>query len=297
MLKMTIAAGAALLLATGHGASAQDAPDADPSATPSQKQPRPPLVDDLPDNVDDYAAPRDNTTPPSVLAIFAHPDDEITVSPVLSRIAREGGTVTIVFATSGDAGPGSSGFEPGQALANLREREALCAALALGLDDPLFWKLGDGTLSTMARAPDSPARQLAGRITDIIAITRPEVIMTWGPDGGYGHADHRMVSAAVTQVVQQMGHDRPELLYTAIPDGSGSELGGFEGWATIHPSLVTDRLRYTPLDLQNASSALDCYESQFSDEIRASLIPMLHESVWRGAVFFRLAFPHTVEPS
>ena len=61
--------------------------------------------------------------PPSILAILAHPDDELTFAPVLARVAREGGEVTIVFATSGDVGPGVSGMQPGAALAALREGE------------------------------------------------------------------------------------------------------------------------------------------------------------------------------
>ncbi|WP_337661310.1 PIG-L family deacetylase [Erythrobacter sp. Alg231-14] len=232
--------------------------------------------------------------PPAILVILAHPDDEITMAPALSRIARHGGEVTVVFATSGDAGPGVSDMDPGQELAQLRENEARCAAFALGLPEPLFWQLGDGALSTMARAPDSAAKALAERVARIVDEVEPDTIMTWGPDGGYGHADHRMVSAIVTEIVQKLDLDRPSLLYTAFPDDGQSGPPGFENWTTIHRSLITDRIRYEETDLNATRSAIDCYESQFGGQARAALPDILHQQLWQGTVYFRLAFvtPH-----
>jgi len=227
---------------------------------------------------------------PSVLAILAHPDDEITIAPVLARIARDGGEVTVIFATSGDAGPGVSGLEPGRELGALREDEARCAAFALGLPEPIFWQLGDGALADMARDPDSPARDMSARIASIIDLQKPRIIMTWGPDGGYGHADHRMVSNAVTQIVQAMGADRPDLLYTAVPAGDRADLPGFENWAVSDPALITDRLRYQLADLEATRFAIDCYQSQFDETARAYLPDVLHQNLWQGMVYFRLAF-------
>ena len=229
---------------------------------------------------------------PSVLAILSHPDDELIMAPVLARIARERGEVTLVFATSGDAGPGNSGLEQGSKLAELRESEARCSAFALGLEEPIFWRFGDGALANEARNPSELMSDMGERIAGLIALQEPTVVMTWGPDGGYGHTDHRITSNAVTQVVQAMGPERPELLYAAFP-GQVSEDGaipGFEGWARTHPSLVTDQIAYQVPDLNAAIAAVNCYESQFSDAARRVLAGTLHERVWRGKVPFRLAF-------
>lgn len=246
----------------------------------------------LPDGV---GTPSHTTTqraaPPSVLAILAHPDDEITIAPVLARIAREGGTVTIAFATSGDAGPGVSDMEPGDELAALRENEARCAAFALGLPEPLFWQLGDGALATFAHHPESAAVRLRANIATLIAETEPRVVMTWGPDGGYGHADHRMVSNAVTEVVQSM-RKRPDLLYPALPAGEDTP-NELSDWARTHPSLVTDRIRYDFLDLETTRIAVDCYQTQFDEQARSYLPDLLHRGVWNGQVHFRMAFPAT----
>ncbi|UAB78658.1 PIG-L family deacetylase [Erythrobacter sp. SCSIO 43205] len=239
--------------------------------------------------------PRAGTGAPSVLAIVAHPDDELVFAPALARIAREGGEVTLVFATSGDQGPGVSGLEPGDALADLREDEARCSAFALGLEEPIYWRLGDGTLATQARNTQTAMRDMGERIAGLIALHDPSVIMTWGPDGGYGHADHRITSSAVTQIVQAMGPDRPDLLYAAFPLSEGGEDDsdappGFEGWARTHPSLITDRIAYEPFDLDAAMAAVNCYESQFDGAARQALAGTLHQQVWRGKVAFRLAF-------
>lgn len=227
---------------------------------------------------------------PAIMVILAHPDDEITLAPILARAASDGAKVTLVFATSGNAGPGSSGLEPGEQLAKLREDEARCASFAMGLSEPTFWRLDDGKLGETPRAEGSRARQAIAKIDEVIAQEKPRVVMTWGPDGGYGHADHRMVSSLVTQVVQGMEDDRPDLLYWALPSGSRPELPEFEAWATTDPDLVTDRLRYRDVDLEAARAAIGCYASQFSDEVREALPGLLHSQIWRGAVHFRLAF-------
>ncbi|MEM6908099.1 MAG: PIG-L family deacetylase [Pseudomonadota bacterium] len=228
---------------------------------------------------------------PSVLVLLAHPDDEILFAPALARIAREGGEVTLAFATSGDADPGLSTLEPGRDLAQLREAEARCAAFALAIDKPVFWQLGEGTLSAEASEPSSTARALVANIASAITRVRPRVVMTWGPDGGSGDDDHRMVSAAATQVVQALGADRPELIYLAARGTSPPAFPGFEDWAMVNPALITDRIGYEAIDLDAARGALACYESRFDEVARAGLIDALETHLWRGLVHFRLAFP------
>lgn len=272
----------------GSGASDDDIVIVTPDMVPGGAPFRPGELAVFPDG----AAAAQRPAPPSVLAILAHPDDEITIAPVLARIAREGGSVTLAFATSGDAGPGVSDMEPGEALAAVREDEARCSAFALGLPEPIFWQLGDGQLASLAHHPGSATIRLRSNVAALIAELDPRVVMTWGPDGGYGHADHRTVSNVVTEVVQRLGEGRPELLYSALPasEDSPTELAD---WAKTHPSLVTDRIRYDFVDLEAARIAVDCHQTQFDAQARAYLPDLLHRGVWQGQVHFRLAFPAT----
>ena len=229
---------------------------------------------------------------PSVLAIFAHPDDEVTVGPLLARVTRGGGEVTLIYATSGDQGPGVSSMERGAALAKHREGEARCAATALGARTVVFLQHGDGTLGENAHHPGSSAEKLLADVTTLIREAKPNVVVTWGPDGGYGHADHRMVSAIVTQVVLSMPDEtRPVLFYPAIIDGTLPPVEELQRWATVARDLVSSDVPYEQEDLEAAAKALDCHASQFDAQTRAGLVPLFDQSIWRGKVHLRNGAP------
>jgi LmbE family N-acetylglucosaminyl deacetylase len=146
-------------------------------------------------------------------------------------------------------------------------------------------------LTHSVRSPESPAAQLRERLREEITGRRPEVIMTWGPDGGYGHGDHRMVSALVTEVAQSIESDwRPAVYYSAIAEGRMPEGTPFGRWAGTDPDLLTVTYSYSQADLAAASTAAQCHETQFDAEARAGLMPFLDSVVWRGEVPFREAF-------
>ena len=71
----------------------------------------------------------------TLLAVFAHPDDESTVSPILARYAREGVDVTVAIATDGRLGfREHAGIPAGDELAAVRREEMECAAGNLGIE-------------------------------------------------------------------------------------------------------------------------------------------------------------------
>jgi LmbE family N-acetylglucosaminyl deacetylase len=225
------------------------------------------------------------------VAVLAHPDDELVFAPALAGEARSGSIVHLIFVTSGDAGPGVSGLERGEALAEARRKEARCAAEALGATSVDFLEFGDGTLTSRPHAPDSPARKLLPALTEAIQNSNPEIVITWGPDGGYGHGDHRMVSALVTQILQQDAVDaRPELYYPALVHTPLPDILQAQGWATVAPDLASFRYAYSEEDLAAVNAATQCHKTQFDDATRAALAPGFHQSVWRGEVSFREAF-------
>ncbi|MEL7198089.1 MAG: PIG-L family deacetylase [Pseudomonadota bacterium] len=272
-----VGVGAAIsALAFANAVHAQNNPDREPEVR-------------IPDN------PRLGLEGPRVLVLLAHPDDEVLLMPALSRIARSGGTVTIAYATSGDASPGLSDAEQGTALAKLREQDARCSAFALRLEEPQFWQLGEGTLASDAHLPDSTARTLITYVDQAIRQTRPNVIFTFGPDGASGHADHRMVSAATTQVVQAMDGGRPDLLYLALPAKAPPDLPGFESWAAVNPVFITDRIAFEPRDIAASKDALQCYQTQFDEGASDQLIEALNQNLWRGQVHMRLALPNSTD--
>src|ERR1700743_3777705 len=148
-------------------------------------------------------------TPPSqsrvLLAVFAHPDDETFAGPVLTRYAREGVHVYLAIATRGEKGvTGFAKIPGGEPLATARRAEATCASRELGIEPPIFFNLNDGELGAITNPLAQNIHAVADNVQKLIEQLHPQVINTWGPDGGYGHSDHRLVSDAVTQVVQSM---------------------------------------------------------------------------------------------
>lgn len=224
-----------------------------------------------------------------VLVVVAHPDDELFMAPAIAALARQGARVTIDYATSGEAGPGVSGLAPGVKLAERRSEEAWCANQALNASLLVIGEAGDGKLGASAHHEDSAARDLAGNF--VRSFDLYDLVLTWGPDGGYGHADHRMVSALATQTVQAMPADkRPRLLYVGIPTGSLPPVPEMADWAVTDPVLLTESIAYTPADLAAATAAAQCHVTQFDEASRAGMMALFDATMWRGKVHFRVAF-------
>ncbi|WP_370183003.1 PIG-L deacetylase family protein [Alteriqipengyuania sp.] len=225
-----------------------------------------------------------------VLVILAHPDDELPMAPALAALVRTGADVRLLYTTRGDAGPGVSDYAPGEALAAARSAEATCAASALGLPAPRMLDFPDGGHGDEARGtPDGNG--LAAALSREIQGIRPGTIITWGPDGGYGHVDHRMVHAFTTQLVQAMpAAERPQLLYFGIRADRVAPVAELERWAKTDPELLSVRIEYEDADLAAANAATQCHVTQFDAATRAALAPVFHQAIWQGTVDFRPAF-------
>ncbi len=131
------------------------------------------------------------------MAVFAHPDDEaFGTGGTLTKYAAEGYDVYVVTATRGEAGEIA---EPELATpANLpyvREQELRCACQIYGVHPPRFLDYQDGQLTIVNQS------QAVGRLVRIIRELRPQVLITFGPDGIYGHYDHIAVHRWATIAV------------------------------------------------------------------------------------------------
>lgn len=228
----------------------------------------------------------------SILAVFAHPDDEASVGPLLARYASEEHSVSLVTVTSGQLGvTAHAGIPAGEELARVREEEARCAASKLGIHPPILLGFQDQGIST----PEAMA-EIAGRLREIIEETRPSVLITWGPDGVTGHPDHRAVSNVVTQVFQQreMLQHRPDrLYYVSYPEdrlkGAAGQLGGL---GSLH--LVSGEFITTAVDcsgyMEQALEAMKCHKSQWTEEFIESANEMATRAL-ENRVYLRQALP------
>lgn len=122
-----------------------------------------------------------------LLAVFAHPDDEsMGMGGTLAKYAAEGVEMYLVCATRGERGWfGPEEENPGpQALGQLRTRELENAVHELGMKGLYFLDYIDGELDQA-----DPAQAIAKIVTHIRRVM-PQVVVTFPPDGNYGHPDH-----------------------------------------------------------------------------------------------------------
>ena len=130
-----------------------------------------------------------------LLAVLAHPDDEsLGFGGTLARYAHEGVETYLVTATRGEAGRVGSLGKSGDPVevGRVREAELHAAAAVLGIREVSILGYPDGAVDRVA-----PAIAI-GAIASHIRRIRPHVIVTFGPDGAYGHSDHIAISQFTT---------------------------------------------------------------------------------------------------
>ncbi len=156
----------------------------------------------------------------SLLAVFAHPDDEsLACGGLLAWCAELGARVSILCATRGEMGRGRGGrLQParrasGIDLSLVRTNELEAAARALGVSDVLVLDYEDGMLPWV-----EPAR-LEADIRDATIRLCPNVVITFGADGLYWHPDHIAIHERTTAAVRALGDTAPALYYVTMAPG------------------------------------------------------------------------------
>ncbi len=145
-----------------------------------------------------------------LMCILAHPDDEsLGLGGILASYAAAGVETSLVTATRGERGwTGPVDEYPGpEALGQLRTAELKEAALILGIQEVVFLNYMDGDLDQA-----DPAELIATLVTHLRRL-RPQVAITFDPNGAYGHPDHIAISQSATAatVAAASGTYRPEL--------------------------------------------------------------------------------------
>ena len=234
----------------------------------------------------DRIAVAQNIERPRLVAVFAHPDDENAVGPLLARYARERIDVRLVLATNGDRGRGISNMPPGEALGRARAQEAMCSAERLGINPPILLDLGDGTLAMAATL-----RRLATEIARVLKELAPSAVVSWGGEGLDGHPDHRIVGAVVTEIVQGWPDGNPPPLFypgfrrdraVAVPDSPFSRTPTLERFLPV-------RIPFQPRDFEANVSAFACHQTQYTQQQRDTGLAQLMKLL-DGAVYLRPAF-------
>jgi LmbE family N-acetylglucosaminyl deacetylase len=164
-------------------------------------------------------------------AVYAHPDDDTNGIAGLLAAERDGLEYTLVVATSGEAGEiADPKLATPETLGPVREREELASLEVVGVRDPVvhFLRYPDGALASV------PREELVDRVAGILRKARPQVVITFGPDGITRHSDHIAAGQAATDAFNRLRLEAPgdgafrRLLYNALPK---SMLDAF--WAAL----------------------------------------------------------------
>ncbi|MFC8424994.1 N-acetyl-1-D-myo-inositol-2-amino-2-deoxy-alpha-D-glucopyranoside deacetylase [Streptomyces sp. NPDC057236] len=212
-----------------------------------------------------------------LLLVHAHPDDEsINNGATMARYAAEGVHVTLVTCTLGERGeviPPGLGHLSGAALGGHRLGELKEAMRALGVTDfRLLGGAGRYCDSGMMGLPDNDdpgcfwqadVDRAAGLLAEVILEIRPQVLVTYDDDGGYGHPDHiqaHRVAMRAVELAAEQGWDVPKVYWNRVPrsvaEESFARLDGdlpglpFDKAATVAdvPGVVADEQVTTEID-------------------------------------------------
>lgn len=145
------------------------------------------------------------------LLSLAHPDDEsFGHAGVLAMLADRGLPVTLVLATRGEAGQISDpDFATPDILGPVREWEVRRAMAIVGVDDVRFLGYRDSGMDGTPENDDpraliqAPMAELTAHLVGHIRSTRPTTVITFGPDGIYGHPDHVCIHHATVAAVER----------------------------------------------------------------------------------------------
>jgi LmbE family N-acetylglucosaminyl deacetylase len=251
-----------------------------------------------------------------LMAVLAHPDDEsLGAGGTLAKYAAEGVEVFLLTATRGDAGryrglrPGDPRHPGPSALANIREAELRAAASVLGLREMFLLDYRDQHLDAVT------PREAVAAIVGYVRHLRPDVVVTFGPDGSYGHPDHVAISQFTTAAMLAAAdptfasdathatappHSVSKLYYMAWPESTWSAyqatlgklvstVDGIERQATPWPDWAITTVIDTRKYWATVWQAVSCHESQVTAyKPLTDLSPEHHESVWGRQSFYRV---------
>ncbi len=180
--------------------------------------------------------------PLNLLAVHAHPDDEvITTGGVLARAVAHGHRAKVVTCTDGRrgeiVGQGMDAAEIRPRLVEVRAGELADALAALGVTEHEYLGYHDSGMMGLDSNFDpacfwqADMHEAVGKVVRIIREFKPSVVVTYDAFGGYGHPDHiqthrvtllAVEAAAMTSMYPEAGPGwrTPKLYFSSLPKSS-----------------------------------------------------------------------------
>src|SRR5215469_1215200 len=210
-----------------------------------------------------------------LLLVHAHPDDEsIGTGATMARYAAQGAQVTLVTCTLGELGEiippdlAHLAEDRDDQLGQHRIGELDAACAALGVTDHRFlggpgrWR-DSGMMGTPGN--DDPrcfwradVGEAAAALAAVIREVRPQVMISYDANGGYGHPDHIQAHRVSGRAFQLAAGTRwPEAkLYAAAGSGSAQVTTEIDGAAYLPAKLAAMRAHATQITVDGDHFAL-----------------------------------------
>ncbi len=216
-----------------------------------------------------------------MLAITAHPDDDMGLGAVLTHYAARGVEVHLVCATAGQKGFRSHvGVSDPSELARIRKQELHRACEILKIEPPTILDFVDQELLGSQQA------ELKEQLHGVLQNRRPDVVLTFGPDGITGHPDHRAVSCLVTELLQRETEQKIRLFYLAFTRTMAQKLLDISGrqLAWVADRFIDTVIEVSAGELAQSVRAISQYKSQFDPEAMGQILEF-HRQSGRKAPF------------
>jgi LmbE family N-acetylglucosaminyl deacetylase len=165
----------------------------------------------------------------TLMAVHAHPDDEVIgTGGVFARYAEEGVRTVLVTCTNGEQGDGPGRVKPGQPghdpaeVSRRRLDELRESAAHLAIEHVELLGYPDSGMAGWDANADAevfsnvPVERAAVRLAELMERYRPQVVVTYDENGGYGHPDHIQAHRIAIAAAEATGIPR-KLYHTAVP--------------------------------------------------------------------------------
>jgi LmbE family N-acetylglucosaminyl deacetylase len=218
----------------------------------------------------------------TILVVSAHPDDEtLFCGGTLAKYAQKGHDIFVLETTRGDGGEvGEPPLTTRENLAAFREQEVRMAAGILGARDIFFLPYIDPfmEINGIARHIDIPLADFAEAIATYVQKIDPQLVITHGSNGEYGHPQHIYTHRAARM---------------ALNNGrSGTALMTWSAWHTpaeyeriLNPDdqadIINDISRWHDIKV----AAALCHKTQHAMFLRNSGAPSVADMVRKTEAF------------
>lgn len=200
----------------------------------------------------------------TILGIFPHPDDENMIGHVLAKYARLGHHVYVIIATDGKNGTRVTKIPAGDSLGFLRQQESICACEKLKINPPIYLHIERLDTKFGVRPYLNNRKKFMAALDLYIRKLQPDVLLTFGPDGEYGHSEHIVTGAVVTELLLREGWvDKYPLYFPAdIKEDAtdANELG------YVDRQYLNLNISYSDEDELKMFEAARCYVTQTTKE-------------------------------